>query len=204
MLPTLEQIARAAGLAVVLFAGTNIDDVFILLALFSIPGFRGVHIVSGTLLGMAVLISLSIAGAFLALAVAPSYVGSLGLVPLGLGIWQLIRRSHGDGAAAAGVAAESGALRALAVAALTIANGGDNLGIYIPMFVTADRLTLSVYAATMLALTLALCWLARALVSHPRWGDPIRRYAEPATPYILILLGAYILITSRAYAILTG
>lgn len=199
----LESIARAAGLGVLLFAGTNIDDVFILLALFSNRSFRTVEIVAGTLLGMAVLLALSIAGALLAIAIAPGYVGLLGLVPLGLGILHLVRRGDDD-AEESGAAAHSGWLRMLAVSMITIANGGDNLGVYIPMFVTADRLTLSIYVMTMLALTGVLCWFAYGLVHHPRWGEPIRRYAGPVTPFILIALGLYILIESRAYTLVTG
>jgi len=199
----LDQFARAVGLGVLLFAGTNIDDVFILLALFSSESFRTLEIVLGTVFGMAVLLGLSIAGALLAIAVAPRFVGLLGLVPLGLGIFHLLRRSHDDDDDA-GAAAHSGLLRTFAVGMVTIANGGDNLGVYIPMFVTADPGTLAIYIATMLALTGALCWFAYALVNHPRWGDPIRRYAAPVTPFILIALGAYILIESRAYTLVTG
>lgn len=199
----LEQNARAVGLGVLLFAGTNIDDVFILLALFSSPSFQTLEIALGTLFGMAVLIGLSIAGALLAIAIAPGFVGLLGLVPLGLGVFHFVRRDSDDDGEAQ-TAARSGWLRTLAVSLVTIANGGDNLGVYIPMFVTADRGTLAIYVATMLALTGALCWFAYALVNHPRWGDPIRRYAGPVTPFIWIALGLYILIESRAYRLVTG
>lgn len=198
-----ESIARDVGLGALLFAGTNIDDVFILLALFSNRSFRALEILAGTLLGMAGLIALSIAGALLAIAIAPGYVGLLGLVPLGLGILQLMRRGDDDDDET-GPAAQGGILRAFAVGTITIANGGDNLGVYIPMFATADRLTLAIYAATMLALTAGLCWFAHTLVNHPRWSDPLRRYAGPLTPFILIALGLYILIESRAYTLALG
>ncbi len=199
----LEQIARAVGLGVLLFAGTNIDDVFILLALLSSRSFRTLEIILGTVFGMVVLLGLSIAGALLAIAIAPGYVGLLGLVPLGLGIFHLLRRGDAEDDVA-GAAAHSGVLRTFAVGMVTVANGGDNLGVYIPMFVTADRGTLAIYLATMLAMTGSLCWFAYALVNHPRWGEPILRYAGPVTPFILIALGAYILIESRAYTLVTG
>ena len=86
---TLEQIAAAIGLAAVLFVATNIDDIFILLALFSNPSFRPVQVIAGQMVGMALVIALSVAGALLALVIAPAYVGLLGLVPLALGIVKL-------------------------------------------------------------------------------------------------------------------
>jgi len=93
-------------------------------------------------------------------------------------------------------------MRVLAVTLVTVANGGDNLGVYIPMFATAERAELTVYAVTMIGMTGVWCWLAHALIHNPRLGPPIRRYAEPLTPFVLIALGLYILIDSRAYAVL--
>jgi cadmium resistance protein CadD (predicted permease) len=199
----LEQLATAFGLALLLFVATNIDDVFILLALFSDPSFRPAEVVAGQLLGMAVLLALSVAGALLAVVIAPGYVGLLGIVPLAFGILQLIRK-HEDVSGMPAPAAARSALRVLAVSAITIANGADNIGVYIPMFATANRLQLAVYAVTMLASTAALCWLAHALIHHPRLGAPIRRFAESATPFILIALGVYILLESRAYTIFSS
>jgi cadmium resistance protein CadD (predicted permease) len=199
----LGQVAAAIALAVLLFLGTNIDDVFVLLALFSNPSFRPGQVIAGQMVGMALVIALSIAGALLALVIAPQYVGLLGLVPLALGILHLVRkRDDADPTEAA--ASMSSGVRVLAVTAMTVANGGDNIGIYIPVFATAGRLHVAIYAATMLALTAGLCWFAYGLIRHPRLGAPIRRFAEPAMPFILIALGAYILIESRAYAIFTS
>jgi cadmium resistance protein CadD (predicted permease) len=199
----LQHAFVALGLAVVLFVSTNVDDIFILLALFSNPGFRSSEVVAGQLIGMASLIALSLVGALLALVISPTYLGLLGLAPVALGVLQLLRKDdHDDATTAAVPAASSGWLRVLAVWLLTLANGGDNLGIYIPMFATAQRIDLVIYGATMFALSGLWCWIARALIQHPRLGAPIRRYAGPATPFVLIALGLYILIDSRAYAVL--
>lgn len=189
---TLEQVGAAVAMAVVLFVATNIDDIFILLALFANPNLRASQIVVGQLIGMAAIIGLSVAGALLAFLVAPKYVGLLGIVPLGLGIAQLVRRNKGDDDDDADTS--SGNLRVFAVVALTVANGADNLGVYIPVFANASRMELVVCTTTMLVLTAALCWLAHVLVNHPTLGGPIRRYVQPMTPYILIALGAYILL----------
>jgi cadmium resistance protein CadD (predicted permease) len=196
------QLVAAIGLALALFVATNIDDIFILLALFSNPGYRPAQVVAGQMLGMALVIALSIAGAFLALAIAPMYVGLLGFVPLALGILKLVRKHEADDTAAPDAA--SGALRMLAVTAITVANGSDNIGVYVPVFATSGRVHVAIYAVTMLVATAGLCWLAHALIQHPRLGAPIRRYAGPITPFVLIGLGVYILIESRAFAVLVS
>lgn len=199
---TLEQVAAAIGLAAVLFIATNIDDIFILLALFANPSFRPAQVITGQMLGMALVIALSVAGALLALVIAPAYVGLLGLVPLALGIVRLVRKDKaGDDTETP--AATSGALRVLAVTAITVANGADNIGVYVPMFATAGRVHVAIYAATMLALTAGLCGIAHALIQHPKLGPPIRRFARPVTPFVLIALGIYILVESHAFAIIS-
>jgi cadmium resistance protein CadD (predicted permease) len=198
---TVEQLGAAIGIAAVLFVATNIDDIFILLALFSNPSFRTAHVVAGQLIGMALVIALSIAGALLALVVAPQYVGLLGLVPLALGIVKLVRKDKDEDDTATPDAA-SGALRVLAVTAITVANGSDNIGVYVPVFATSGRVNVAIYAVTMLVSTAGLCWVAHALIKHPRLGPPIRRFAGPITPFVLIGLGIYILIESRAFEVL--
>jgi cadmium resistance protein CadD (predicted permease) len=199
----LEQLAAAFGLAVALFMATNVDDIFLLLALYGSSRYTQLEILAGQLLGMGALIALSGAGALLAVAIAPKYVGLLGFVPLAFGVVQLVRKRDAEEARAP-AATRSGALRTLSIATITVANGGDNVGIYIPMFTTARGLELAIYALTMLALTGVLCWVARALAHHPLLGAPIRRYAGPATPFVLIALGLYILVKMRAYAVFSA
>ncbi|PIK73635.1 quaternary ammonium transporter, partial [Methylobacterium frigidaeris] len=81
-----------------------------------------------------------------------------------------------------------------AVASVTIANGGDNLGIYTPVFATSPgpRLVLIVAVfAVMVALWLGI---AHGLVHHPGLGAPIRRIGRVATPFVLIGIGAMVLV----------
>jgi cadmium resistance protein CadD (predicted permease) len=56
----------------------------------------------------------------------------------------------------------------------------------------------------MLAATAGLCWVAYALIQHPRLGPPLQRFAGPITPFVLIGLGIYILLESRAFAVLAS
>lgn len=64
---------------------------------------------------------------------------------------------------------------------------------YTPIFAQARRDARTVYAGTMLLLTLAVCALVHQLMGHPLLGESARRYAKPLTPFVLIALGLYIL-----------
>ncbi len=115
------------GVAITLFASTNIDDVFVPIGFISDPRYRPRQIVVGQCLGIAALVLASLAGALLALVVPPARLGLLGLVPIALGLRRLLaRRDDAEDEPATGTAAFG---NALAVAGVTIANGGGNLGI---------------------------------------------------------------------------
>ena len=188
-------LGTTLGLGVTLFVATNIDDIFLLLALFADPRLKPRQIVAGQLLGMTVLVVASAAASAVAVALAARYVAVLGCLPLAIGISQLVRRlrgaaSHDDDSEPPGL---RGAGKVAAISSITIANGGDNLGIYVPAFATRSHGELAVLGASFLLLTCVWCWLGHYLVHHPKLGAPLRKYAGPVTPFVLIALGLYIL-----------
>jgi cadmium resistance protein CadD (predicted permease) len=199
----MEQLLPILGLALVLFISTNIDDIFVLLSFFADPEFRPSQVVTGQFAGIIVLIALSMGGSLLALVVAPAYVGLLGIAPLMIGIMKLIRlRRNEEEEEKQALPPGRGAARIASVALVTLANGGDNIGVYVPVFAQRSPGELALFALVFLLLTAVWCLIGYSLVRHPRLGAPIRRYAGPLTPFILIALGLYILIESKAYTLL--
>ena len=194
------------GVAIVVFAATNIDDLFVIVAFLAVPAMRVQAVVAGQFLGIATLALASLVAAWLAVAIPHAWIAWLGLVPLLLGL-NVLRalRGQGRGNAAAAGEVESSRIAAreerggrrlhsqvLAVAGVTIANGGDNLGAYIPLFATAfDRVAL--YAMVFAVMTGVWCLLGHALVRSPVAGDAVRRAGHFLPPFVLIALGLYIL-----------
>lgn len=192
-------ILSQLGIGIVVFASTNIDDIFLLSAFFSDPHLRRRSVVLGQFLGIGALVVASAVAALLALAVPEGWIGLLGLVPLGLGLQRLfaLRRAGTESEEQDTLAAEQSVERrthsqVLAVAGVTVANGGDNLGVYIPLFASATG-AIPVYAAIFAVMTAMWCWLADRLVNN-RWvGERVRHYGHRALPFVLIFLGLYIL-----------
>jgi len=190
----VNQLWTTLGLGSALFVATNIDDIFLLLALFADPRLRPRQVVAGQLLGMLAIIGASVAASAVAVALASKYVALFGLAPLAIGVARLVRRDDaGDGDADEPPTNLRSASKLLAVTTITVANGGDNVAIYVPVFATQNQPNQLILSATFLVLTAVWCWLGHTLVQHPKLGAPIRRYAGPATPYVLIALGLYIL-----------
>jgi len=78
------------GRAVVAFAATNIDDVFVLTLFFAQKNLRRWHVVVGQYVGLAGLITISLAGYFARLLIPHRWIGLLGLAPIAIGIKKLI------------------------------------------------------------------------------------------------------------------
>lgn len=196
-----ESLAASIGLATVVYASTNIDDLLILAVFFADPRVHVAAVVTGRYLGLAALVLASGAVAVLALAVPAHWVALLGLVPLALGLRLLPALWRGDGTdaeddearAAAQIPPRHGfAGQALAVAGVTLANGGDNLGVYIPLFAASPSAIVG-YTAVFAVMTIVWCGLGYLAVNNPLIGATLRRYGHVILPVVLILLGLYIL-----------
>ncbi|XYI03671.1 cadmium resistance transporter [Sorangium sp. So ce1128] len=199
---SMEQILPSLGVSAVVFISTNIDDVLLLTAFFSDPDFTPRQVVAGQFLGIAALVLASVACAVLAVRVPEGWIGLLGLAPLALGLRGLWALWRGAGAGDDEDADDrprgrAARFRALAVATVTVANGGDNLGVYIPLFSSSPGLV-PLHATVFAIMTGALCALGHHLVNHPVLGSRIRRHGRVALPFVLIGLGLWILSDSLA------
>jgi cadmium resistance protein CadD (predicted permease) len=190
----VESLPATIGTAVVLFAGTNTDDMMVL-ALLSASWHatgrpRRWEIWAGQYIGIAILVGVSLAASRGLDAILPGWLWLLGFIPLSLGIYKLaaaIRARHrGEPPPAPAPGGLPG------VAGLTIANGGDNVAAYTPVFATmsaaAAAVTVTVFAVCVAIWCLAGSWL----VSHHRVAQVLQRWGHWIIPAIYILIALYI------------
>lgn len=195
---------------IIAFAATNIDDIMILLLLFSQVdvNFRRRHIVFGQYLGFAAIIIASLPGFFGGLVVQRELIGLLGLLPIAIGVLQLLNREQ-ETIEIQEVTTEfkqSSPVNSLLslilsilhpqtykVAAITIANGGDNISIYIPLFAGQNLASLGVIISVFFLMVGVWCAIAYLLSNHPTIGSLLSRYGKVIVPFILIGLGLFIM-----------
>lgn len=208
-------IAAAIIAGITSFAATNIDDLVISMLFFAQVNytFRPRHIFVGKYLGFAALIAASLPGFFGGLIVPKAWIGLLGLVPIAIGINNLIKREN-DVQAVSGESkrqSNSSALSKLAnlfnpqtlnVAAVTVANGGDNIGIYLPLFASCNLPSLVVILAVFFVLVGVWSYTAYRLTRQRAIANILTRYTKAVVPFILIGLGIFILIDSGTYRLL--
>ena len=181
------------GSAIGLFAATNIDDIVVLTVLF-LASRRGSprpwQIVAGQYLGFITLVVISVVAALGLTIVPDEWVGFLGLIPLGIGIWTLVRglRRNGDDddddhkITAVGL---------WGVAGITIANGADNISLYTPIFRTSTPGDVAIMIAVAV-----WCAAGRLIGTHKAVTETLERVEHWLVPVVFIGLGLFILIES--------
>jgi cadmium resistance protein CadD (predicted permease) len=190
----MDSLPDLLGLAVVVFVSTNFDDVFLLLGFFSDRTLRPKTIILGQLVGVGSLFALSVAGALAALVIPRSYIGFLGLAPVVIGLIKLVQAWRDDGQNEPVGQNKAPVVRGLfSVASVTIANGGDNIGVYTPLFTTCTAAEIVLFGVVFALMTGVWCLAARWLVNHWALGVPIRAYGPRIFPLVLIALGGWIL-----------
>jgi cadmium resistance protein CadD (predicted permease) len=198
----MESLFTLVGLAVVVFASTNIDDVFVLVTFFADKNFRVRDVVIGQYAGVSTLYAISAVAALTSLIIPPAYIGLLGLVPIAIGmrkLYNLRRRQEKEEGRGSGTEAHG---RRLAVAAVTMANGGDNVAVYTALFATRSGYEVPAIGIVFAVMTGLWCLAAHWLVNHRALGEPIRRYAHRVVPFVLIGLGILILIRTGTLQLL--
>jgi cadmium resistance protein CadD (predicted permease) len=123
----------------------------------------------------------------------------LGFLPIFIGVKSLVLHVNKRGLVEEEeekTAVSSNKSAMLSVAAVTIANGGDNIGIYVPLFATLSIASKLIMILIFLLLILPWCFIAMYLVKHPAVAKAIDKYGDIITPILFILLGLYILFES--------
>jgi cadmium resistance protein CadD (predicted permease) len=197
----MQSLVALLGLAIALFASTNVDDLFVLLGLFSDPKLSTRDIVVGQYAGIATLFGLSIAASLLSLVIPRAYIGLLGIVPIVIGAKRFVELFRGtDGTEGLELRREVGGYgRTATVALVTIANGGDNIGIYTPSLAIRSLYEIAVIALVFVVMTALWCYFAHLMVNHPNLGAPIRLYGHRVAPIVLIGLGILIIYQAGSF-----
>ncbi|SED60319.1 cadmium resistance transporter [Rhodobacter sp. 24-YEA-8] len=189
------EILALVALAIPLFAATNVDNLILLTGFFADRRLRVAEVLAAQFASMALLIlaSLLVAGGVLAL--TDGHVGLLGLLPIGIGVYKLCQRRLDVPDASGGIARPRAAVLSNigAVSLVMLANGGDNISAYAPVFALKSGAATGIIILSFLLMTALWSALAFWLVRHPAIGRPIRRYGELLLPYVLILIGLCVL-----------
>lgn len=197
--------------ALLVFISTSIDYVIILTIVFTMSRTRKSigHVVGGLYLGTAFLVAASLVAAF-ALNYVPEdwMIGFLGLIPLILGIRVAIKGDKEEKEEEEGeeneivekLESRKSTQLFWTIALITIASGGDNLGIYIPYFATLSGSEIAIMLLVFAISTAALSFLGKKLSTIPLISQTLEKYERIIVPIVYIALGIFIMLESGTFA----
>lgn len=217
-----------ALLAIAAYAATNIDNLFVLLAFLAETKAKAARrrVIVGQYAGSLMLIVGALLLAVLLTRLPAGYAGLLGLLPIGIGLskaWERRDPAHseqeaardaaGDAASApvstaparaTGAAAASRGSSCWTVAGVAIANGSDNLAVYVPLYASHSQHQNALISLVFVAMIGLWCAVAVWLVEHPLLGAPIRRYGVALLPVVLLVIGVSVIAQNDTLRIVFG
>jgi cadmium resistance protein CadD (predicted permease) len=196
---------------------TTFDDNLYLTAFFGKVNhvFRPKHIIIGEFVGFTTLVMASLPGFFGGLVLPEAWVGLLGILPILIGISHLMNREEEENTVQA-VSVNFGSSvkpkrqrkslittlkdpQTYRVSAVTIANGGNNIGIYVPLFASSNFPSLAVILCVCYLAIGVWCFVSYNLTRNPVMASVMTRYGKKVFPFVLIYLGLSIMIKSGTY-----
>jgi cadmium resistance protein CadD (predicted permease) len=200
---------------------TTFDDNIYLTGFFSEVNrtFRPKHVVVGELIGFTALISISLVGFLIGLAISSDWIGLLGILPILIGLNNLrlliVNKDESvenksanlkQNARFRGFDSRERSLldiiqdrQTYRVSAVTISNGGNNLGIYIPLFASSSLQSLAVIVPICYLIVCTWLFMYYYLTRTPGIALVLSRYASKLFPFVLMWLGLRIILDNESY-----
>jgi cadmium resistance transport/sequestration family protein len=204
----MEELITAIPTGITAFIATNLDDLVILSLWFSQINntFRSRHIVIGQFLGFSLLVIASLTGFFGGLILPRHWIGLLGLAPIAIGLSSWLNQDSDDSEEENEELkqSETSPFRSFlspqtySVAAITVANGSDNISIYMPLFANSNLIRLLIILTIFFLLVGVWCYASYKLISQSNIADVLNRYGSNFVPFVLVGLGVYIILESGA------
>jgi cadmium resistance transport/sequestration family protein len=185
------------------FIATNLDDIVVLMVFLANPAWRLRQVILGQYLGFGILVLMSLPGYLGGRLIPTAWIGLLGLIPLGIGIKLLFTKNDEEDGVQTITSQQFGGLEQLVplpvlqVAAVTIANGGDNIGIYVPLFASKNAAGLGAILFVFGLMVGIWCAVAWWLVQQQLIGTIFSKYGDCFIPWVFMGLGIYILWESK-------
>jgi Predicted permease, cadmium resistance protein len=187
--------------AVAVFIATNLDDLFVLMIFFSNKEFTAKQIVLGQYIGVMALITISALSYFLQLIIPLNWIGLLGILPIIIGLKKLkelkdkkeISANYNVNEENKSYFSKFRSSKSLLVALVSFINGGDNIGVYIPLFASISLNQMFIVISVFLIMISIWCYISFNLVENRIVGYKIKKYGHMILPFVLIFIGIIIL-----------
>ena len=191
----MSEILVIIGVTAGAFIGTNLDNLLLLVAMYSRYETRAGLVTAGYFAGMILIGVITLAIGEVGDIIPLAYLGLLGFIPMMMGVfslWKLFRSSQ-PGEITGTAAGDSRAAVFFALVSTQLSNSADSIITFSALYADSSDPSDYLVAPTFLAMTAVFSAVAFYSVKHPKLSRFLGRYGQYVTPFILILVGYYIL-----------
>ena len=177
------------------FIGTNLDNLLLLVAMYSRYAHQAMMVTAGYFTGMILVAIVTLAIGELGEFVPLAYLGYLGVIPMLMGIMALLKLFR-PAPSEDSLNIASGASRLsvfFALMSIQLSNSSDSIIAFSTLFADSADSSDYVVAPTFLVMVSIFSAVAYYSVRHPTLSRYLGHYGPYVTPFILILVGYYIL-----------
>ena len=182
-------VAVAAGA----FMATNLDNLVLMIGLFGRYDDRRYEVLFGYLVGMLVIGAATFYVGKLAGNAPVQYLGLLGVVPVLIGLAEIMRLFRNKGVVKDPVVPGAGSTAVVATLLAQLGNSTDTIITYSVLFSDANDLADLLVVLSFAGMALLLALVAYLALRHPWLSRPVQLYGHYITPLILITVGMYVL-----------
>lgn len=153
----------------------------------------------GQFIGFTVIVIISMIGFGASLVLPSESIGFLGLLPILLGIWKVLGLLLPNEEEESEKSNIAGIKSVFKVSIVTVMNGGDNIGTYVPLFSQTKGAEIAVYVVTYYILLGVWCLVAFLIMKQKHILFVAEKYVSVVVPFLYVGLGIYILVKSSCY-----
>ncbi len=187
----MNSLLSTISIGVLAFIATNVDDLFLITLFFSNPRYRVLPIIIGEFVGILALSAISLVGYLATFAIPLPWIGLFGFFPIFIGLKKLKKSKQKDDTTLPNSKAST-FTTLTSVSLVTIANGGDNIGVYTPLFASSQWGQILTLILVFLAMMGVWCVFGYSLVNNRFTGKHIQKIGHRIFPFVLIALGFYV------------
>ena len=175
------------------FMATNLDNLVLMIGLFGRYSDRRQDVLFGYLTGMLIIAAVTFYVGKLASTAPVEYLGLLGIVPVLIGVAELVRLFRNKGVVRDPVVPGAGSTAMVATLTAQLGNSTDTIITYSVLFSDANDLADYLVLAAFAGMALLLALVAYLALRHPWLSRPVQLYGHYITPLILITVGMFVL-----------
>ncbi len=180
-----------------LFAVTHLDTLLVIGAFCADNDYRLWEVLVGHYAGFCVGLFAAVAGSILATEILQGWTFLLGVFPLGLGLWGLLRQpSQTTVEETPAVPNSPGRISVVTVAGIGLS--GENIAVFVPFFADLSPFELTIVVVVYL-IGAGIVFLAASVIVSRVAADGIPGWLDRRlVPAVLVLVGGYVLVAGWA------